>query len=123
MNMSQIPFNVSLPLLGVGVMTLLLSLLFCCYMWKLKRDGRRARGYRNIRTVKVKKKAETETCAVCLEEFKYKETLAICPCKHKFHQKCLTQWLQHRNICPMCKAKVQYNAGETTSLIEGATPL
>lgn len=28
-----------------------------------------------------------QICAVCLEEFKPKDELGICPCKHAFHRK------------------------------------
>jgi len=28
-----------------------------------------------------------QICAVCLEEFKQKDELGICPCKHAFHRK------------------------------------
>ena len=30
----EVPLKMSLPLLGIGIFTLLLSLVFCCYMWK-----------------------------------------------------------------------------------------
>uniref|UniRef100_A0A8C4QUR7 Ring finger protein 24 n=1 Tax=Eptatretus burgeri TaxID=7764 RepID=A0A8C4QUR7_EPTBU len=43
-----------------------------------------------------------ETCAVCLEDFKVKDKLGICPCRHAFHKKCLIRWLHIRKSCPLC---------------------
>ncbi|KAG9344153.1 hypothetical protein JZ751_012635 [Albula glossodonta] len=45
-------------------------------------------------------------CAVCLEEFKQKDELGICPCKHAFHRKCLIKWLEVRKVCPLCNMPV-----------------
>lgn len=28
-----------------------------------------------------------QTCAVCLEDFKVKDKLGVCPCQHSFHKK------------------------------------
>ncbi|KAG5848366.1 hypothetical protein ANANG_G00097720 [Anguilla anguilla] len=44
--------------------------------------------------------------AVCLEEFKQKDELGICPCKHAFHRKCLIKWLEVRKVCPLCNMPV-----------------
>ncbi|KAK3094660.1 hypothetical protein FSP39_004624, partial [Pinctada imbricata] len=65
-----------------------------------------------------------QTCPVCLEEFESNEYVAICPCNHCFHMKCLLEWLRHRNMCPMCKAPVQSGSlGERTSLVSGERTL
>nr|KAG5714198.1 hypothetical protein BaRGS_018415 [Batillaria attramentaria] len=56
MRINTISFNVSLPLLGVGLLTLLLSFCFCFYLWRLKRQSAEERGY-------------TRMCPVCLDEF------------------------------------------------------
>ncbi|XP_033731052.1 RING finger protein 24-like isoform X2 [Pecten maximus] len=103
---SDVPFNISLPLLGIGLLSLLLSLTFCCYMWRLRCKARQEQGYRR-------------TCPVCIEEFEQSEYVAICPCNHCFHMKCLLEWLRYQNACPMCKAPVQAlpSPGERTGLI------
>ncbi|KAK7508519.1 hypothetical protein BaRGS_00000085 [Batillaria attramentaria] len=103
MRISTISFNVSLPLLGVGLLTLLLSFCFCFYLWRLKRQSAEERGY-------------TRMCPVCLDEFHNAEKVALCPCRHSFHVKCLQQWLDQHNTCPMCKTRVT-SQGETTGLI------
>ncbi|KAL8206575.1 UNVERIFIED_CONTAM: RING finger protein 24 [Gekko kuhli] len=55
---------------------------------------------------KVKELNLHEICAVCLEEFKPKDELGICPCKHAFHRKCLIKWLEVRKVCPLCNMPV-----------------
>lgn len=114
--MSDIPSNVSLPLLGIGLASLLLSFIFCIYMWRLRCKAREERGYRRIQ-FKENQKYPT-TCAVCLEEFQHNEFIAICRCSHCFHMYCLLQWLKHRNFCPMCKAPVKkLSPSERSSLV------
>lgn len=114
--MPDIPPNVSLPLLGIGLVSLLLSFIFCIYMWRLRCRAREERGYKRIQ-YKQNKKFPT-MCAVCLEEFSHNEYIAMCRCAHCFHMICLLQWLKHRNFCPMCKATVQrVPPGERSSLI------
>lgn len=46
------------------------------------------------------------SCAICWEEFKETEAdaeIVSMPCKHVFHRKCITHWLQISNICPLCR--------------------
>ncbi|KAF7473558.1 Hypothetical predicted protein [Marmota monax] len=47
-----------------------------------------------------------QLCAVCLEDFKPRDELGICPCKHAFHRKCLIKWLEVRKVCPLCNMPV-----------------
>ncbi|XP_012936052.1 RING finger protein 24 [Aplysia californica] len=114
----DIPFNVSLPLLGVGAFTLLLSFCFCCYLWRLKKNAQREEaGFVTKKFNPRGRNQRNETCPVCLEDFIPKEKIAVCDCKHVFHSKCLLQWLEHRNNCPLCKAPVRNSARENTGLI------
>lgn len=115
--MPDIPPNVSLPLLGIGLVSLLLSFIFCMYMWRLRCKAREERGFKRTQ-YKIKKQEFQSICAICLEEFRNNEFIAICRCKHLFHMNCLLEWLKHRNICPMCKATVRrVPSSERSSLI------
>ncbi|MFS7895949.1 putative transcription factor C2H2 family [Helianthus anomalus] len=51
-------------------------------------------------------KEEVDVCAICLQEFETGETCAGLECEHRYHLGCLEKWLQQRNNCPICRAKV-----------------
>ncbi|KAM0010061.1 putative transcription factor C2H2 family [Helianthus debilis subsp. tardiflorus] len=51
-------------------------------------------------------KEEVNVCAICLQEFETCETCAALECEHRYHLGCLEKWLQQRNNCPICRAKV-----------------
>merc|ERR1711963_475614 len=48
-------------------------------------------------------------CSICLAEFRTGEALLELPCeaKHRFHEKCLTQWLSKSVVCPLCRVDVK----------------
>ncbi|XP_038569226.1 RING finger protein 24 isoform X2 [Micropterus salmoides] len=69
-----------------------------------------------IQKEKVKELNLHEICAVCLEEFKQKDELGICPCKHAFHRKCLIKWLEVRKVCPLCNMPVLQLAQQAGSM-------
>jgi E3 ubiquitin-protein ligase RNF13 len=49
----------------------------------------------------------TQTCSICLEDFKNSEKIRILPCDHIFHPKCVDEWLQNWNrTCPLCKKPI-----------------
>jgi hypothetical protein len=44
---------------------------------------------------------------VCLADFHKGERLAKLPaCRHLFHRKCVTRWLEQSEECPKCRAVV-----------------
>mmetsp|Transcript_86550 Transcript_86550/g.197530 ORF Transcript_86550/g.197530 Transcript_86550/m.197530 type:complete len:242 (+) Transcript_86550:84-809(+) len=44
-----------------------------------------------------------EQCTFCCEDFAVGSEETFLPCQHFFHGKCLEQWLQKRNSCPVCR--------------------
>ncbi|KAG7281989.1 hypothetical protein CRUP_003047 [Coryphaenoides rupestris] len=60
-----------------------------------------------------------QMCAVCLEEFRTRDELAVCPCSHAFHKKCLLKWLEIRSVCPMCNKPILRLQTETQQGGEG----
>ncbi|CAN6869993.1 hypothetical protein Bca4012_044898 [Brassica carinata] len=42
-------------------------------------------------------------CCICLAKYKDKDEVRELPCSHKFHLKCVDQWLRIISCCPLCK--------------------
>lgn len=53
--------------------------------------------------VKIEAADEVEACTICLEKFSVGLEVIQMPCKHVFHGACILQWLQNRNLCPLCR--------------------
>ncbi|CAB1435650.1 unnamed protein product [Pleuronectes platessa] len=105
----NLPLNIYIIILGIGLFILMLSLFFCCYLFRLRRQGAREQyGYSEVVLKGAEKKLSLlgQTCAVCLEEFRSKDELGVCPCSHAFHKKCLLKWLEIRSVCPMCNKSI-----------------
>ena len=64
-----------------------------------------------------------DTCGICLEEMRITEALYRAPCRHKFHKKCLEQWLHEDNRCPLCNGQVQPNSASETRMHVSVMPL
>lgn len=43
-------------------------------------------------------------CTICLAPVEDGEKVGVLPCSHIFHAECLGQWIQRRNVCPLCQA-------------------
>ena len=55
-------------------------------------------------------------CAVCLNEFEDDERLRLIPkCDHVFHPECIDAWLASHTTCPVCRANLVPEPGETVS--------
>ncbi|CAK9181766.1 unnamed protein product [Ilex paraguariensis] len=56
-------------------------------------------------------------CAVCLNEFEDDETLRLIPkCDHVFHPECIDAWLTAHITCPVCRADLVAQPGESIHL-------
>lgn len=55
---------------------------------------------------------ETESCSICLDNLFGSSSIhgpaTLMSCSHVFHERCLLEWLQRKNTCPMCRT-VLYN--------------
>uniref|UniRef100_A0A3B4VIA5 Zgc:175214 n=1 Tax=Seriola dumerili TaxID=41447 RepID=A0A3B4VIA5_SERDU len=100
----HLPLNVYVIVLGIGLFVFMLSLIFCCYLFRLKQQGTREQFSYN--EVCLRFLSLLQTCAVCLEEFRTRDELGVCPCSHAFHKKCLLKWLEIRSVCPMCNKPI-----------------
>ncbi|KAM9726271.1 RING finger protein 122-like isoform 1-T1 [Menidia menidia] len=105
----HLSLNVYIIILGIGLFILVLSLIFCCYLFRLRRRSTREQyGYNEVVLKGAGKKLSLigQTCVVCLEEFRSRDELGLCPCSHAFHKKCLLKWLEIRSVCPMCNKPI-----------------
>lgn len=51
-------------------------------------------------------KNKEETCVVCQENFKFGKRVIRLPCSHRYHSKCIIEWLKCKKNCPICQTEV-----------------
>ncbi|KAL8141111.1 hypothetical protein V2J09_007132 [Rumex salicifolius] len=51
--------------------------------------------------VNMEGQGEVEPCCICQEVYKNGEEMGALDCGHDFHAKCIKQWLQQKNSCPI----------------------
>jgi len=49
----------------------------------------------------------TQTCTICMENFKIGEKLRTLPCFHFFCAECVDPWLQRKDECPVCRVSAK----------------
>ncbi|KAL6595497.1 hypothetical protein ACP70R_047837 [Stipagrostis hirtigluma subsp. patula] len=44
-------------------------------------------------------------CVICMKEYEAGSELSVMPCehRHRFHRRCLAEWLARSNLCPLCR--------------------
>lgn len=47
-------------------------------------------------------------CSICFEDFKLNEEVKQTPCKHCYHEICITHWARIQNTCPTCRQPIYY---------------
>ena len=45
-------------------------------------------------------------CVICLSDFEIGEKVSALPCCHTFHTKCLDEWINRKQRCPVCKFEI-----------------
>ncbi len=59
-------------------------------------------------------KTENVHCTICFEDIKSSQFIRKLPCKHKFHKRCIDNWLyismnESEEIqCPLCRKKIEW---------------
>ena len=44
-----------------------------------------------------------QECSICLDTIDRHKPIKTMICNHTFHKECIDLWLQHKNICPLCR--------------------
>ncbi|GAB4846520.1 hypothetical protein Ancab_025525 [Ancistrocladus abbreviatus] len=44
-----------------------------------------------------------DSCIICQEEYEDNDNIGTLDCGHEYHADCLKQWLNLKNVCPICK--------------------
>ncbi|CAN0860138.1 Probable E3 ubiquitin-protein ligase ZFP1 [Linum grandiflorum] len=64
--------------------------------------------YQSVSTERSSKSISSDMedmkCSICQEEYADEEEVGRLRCEHKYHLKCIQQWLRVKNWCPVCKA-------------------
>jgi hypothetical protein len=45
-----------------------------------------------------------DECSICLELID--DNCCTLKCSHNFHKECITEWLEHKSICPNCRTDI-----------------
>ncbi|MBE3111506.1 MAG: hypothetical protein IMZ46_13550 [Acidobacteria bacterium] len=64
-------------------------------------------------TMRTKEGGKVE-CTVCIDEVKIGDEVIFLPCKHWFHEACVTMWLKEHNTCPICRTPIEAGGGNGT---------
>ncbi|KAI0208487.1 hypothetical protein LSAT2_006833 [Lamellibrachia satsuma] len=52
---------------------------------------------------------EEDPCIICHDELETGPVFKL-GCSHRFHKKCIDQWLQRHNTCPTCRELIALKA-------------
>ena len=48
------------------------------------------------------KKHPEQECSICLDDMYNTETVTL-DCNHRYHKKCINDWLKEKHDCPQCR--------------------
>eukprot|EP00930_Biecheleria_cincta_P050917 TRINITY_DN3608_c0_g1_i1.p1 TRINITY_DN3608_c0_g1~~TRINITY_DN3608_c0_g1_i1.p1 ORF type:complete len:297 (+),score=49.93 TRINITY_DN3608_c0_g1_i1:184-1074(+) len=51
--------------------------------------------------------SQETSCAVCLSDFEWDQSLRRLPCGHSFHRPCIDKWLRRNKVCPLCLQDIE----------------
>jgi Ring finger domain len=51
-------------------------------------------------------------CSICLGEYEDGEKLVMLPCKHIYHDDCISSWCQNHTRCPLCNIDLENATGD-----------
>merc|ERR1719261_815830 len=72
-------------------------------MMLVEEDGRPGMSRDARDSLRLVTVTEEEVCVVCQESLPLGSKAKVMPCGHKFHDDCLTSWVEKSNSCPVCR--------------------
>ena len=48
----------------------------------------------------------SDECTICLDDYDYDNNVVKLICEHRYHKKCIENWLVEKPVCPLCKYNV-----------------
>ncbi|CAG7902316.1 unnamed protein product [Brassica rapa] len=108
--------------LAISFFSLLLIITFFLLAFFAPRHWTQWRGRHSNRTVSLDPKLVRtlptftfsdsfrggDTCAICLEDYRFGDSLRLLPCQHAFHLSCIDSWLtKWGTSCPVCKHDIR----------------
>lgn len=52
---------------------------------------------------------ETSICTICQDDLELNQVVKRTPCKHIFHSRCLSTWLESNHTCPICRYQLPWD--------------
>jgi hypothetical protein len=59
-----------------------------------------------------------EECPICLVKYRFTDKIKVLPCKHIYHKKCIKEWLNHHDNCPLCNYDISKEVTKMKSELE-----
>jgi hypothetical protein len=64
---------------------------------------------------------EEPSCSICLGEYEEGEDLVCLPCKHLYHEDCISSWCSNHIRCPLCNLDLESVSGDTATMTTAST--
>ena len=62
----------------------------------------------NIKSHKYKLNNDSkDNCSICINELEVNQDVIELECKHIYCEDCITEWTRYKNICPVCRHKIE----------------
>ena len=115
---------------------IIIFMIGLCIIYKqtIKENESKVKSYLD-KLKKNPKEIFSESCVICLNDFQSeyeledyenvgdkileeKEDISILNCGHKFHRKCIIEWLKKSKTCPLCRTKCDINDNNSNLIMK-----
>ncbi|WEW57257.1 C3HC4 type zinc-finger (RING finger) protein [Emydomyces testavorans] len=60
-------------------------------------------------------------CSICMDSVEIRDEVTELPCKHWFHENCISVWLNEHDTCPHCRKGIMESHGQTQTPQDSST--